>query len=84
MARCPGGGPRIIVTDRAVLRFDEETGEVVLTSVHPGTTVDDVRAEVGWELKVADDVETTPEPTDEELRIIREELDPRGLHVAGR
>ncbi|HSJ57872.1 MAG TPA: CoA-transferase [Anaerolineae bacterium] len=77
----PGAGPQLVVTDKAILRFDPGTGEMFLSSVHPGVSVADVQAEVGWPLKVAGDVTTTEPPTEEELRLIREELDPGGAYT---
>ena len=77
----PGAGPQLVVTDRAILRFDRETGEMYLSSVHPGVSVEDVKAQVGWPLRVADHVKTTEPPTEEELRLIREELDPGGAYT---
>jgi glutaconate CoA-transferase subunit B len=77
----PGGGPQLVVTDKAIFRFDRETGEMFLSSVHPGVTVEEVRAAVGWPLKVADDLQVTEPPTAEELRLIREELDPDGAYT---
>jgi glutaconate CoA-transferase subunit B len=71
----------VVVTDLARYGFDPDTGEMVLAAVHPGVTVDEVRAATGWDLKVAGDLQTTPDPTDEELRLIREELDPDGVYV---
>jgi glutaconate CoA-transferase subunit B len=71
----PGGGPALVVTDKAILRFERETGEMVLTSVHPGVTVEAVQAEVSWPLRVADPLGVTEAPTPEELHLIREELD---------
>lgn len=79
-----GEGPRAVITDRAVFRFHPETKEMVLASVHPGTTVDEVRELVGWPLRIAPEVATTTPPDAEDLRIIREELDPQGIHVVGR
>lgn len=76
----PGSGPRLVVTDRCIFRFDEETGEMVLERLHPGVELAEVRAEVGWELKVAPDLRETEPPTEEELRLLREELDPQGLY----
>jgi len=76
----PDGGPDTVITNLGVLGFDEG-GEMVLTSVHPGVSPEDVQANTGWPLKVAPALEVTPEPTDEELRLIREELDPRGLYL---
>ena len=73
-----GGGPLAIVTTLAVYRFPEEGGEAYLSSVHPGHSVDEVRAETGWELKVTSDVARTPAPTAEELTQIRR-YDPDGF-----
>jgi glutaconate CoA-transferase subunit B len=77
----PGAGPQLVVTDQAILRFDQDTGEMLLSSVHPGVTVDQVRAQVGWPLKVSPDLKTTEPPTADELRLIREELDPDGAYT---
>jgi acyl CoA:acetate/3-ketoacid CoA transferase beta subunit len=78
----PGAGPKLVVTDKAIFHFEEGSGEMVLSSVHPGVTVDEVRAEVGWPLKVASGAPaTTKPPTPEELRLIREELDPGGAYT---
>jgi glutaconate CoA-transferase subunit B len=43
--------------------------------------VEDVQAATGWDLRVADDLQVTPDPTAEELRLIRDELDPEGVYV---
>jgi glutaconate CoA-transferase, subunit B len=77
----PGKGPQLVVTDMALFRFDEETGEMVLYSLRPGVTVEQVQSEVNWPLKVSEDVRIADPPTDEELRIIREEIDPKGVHT---
>lgn len=76
-----GSGPTSVVTDLATYGFDETTGEMVLRTLHPGVTIDDVRANMGWDPKVADGVGETPPPTDEELRLLREELDPGGVYI---
>ena len=47
----------------------------MLTQIHPGVSVDHVRAETGWELEVAEDLKTTDPATDEELTALRELLD---------
>jgi len=70
---------RRIVTDLAVLGFDGPGGTVSLVSVHPGVDVDRVQAATGFELPIPAEVAETRLPTDEELRIIRERLDPRAL-----
>lgn len=67
----PRGGPAAVITTKSVLRFGED-GEAYLSTVHPGVTVDDVLANTGWKLKVADQVQPTPEPNEAELKAIRE------------
>ncbi len=74
-----GGGPAFVVTQLGQYRFDE--GEMVLTQLHPGVTLDDVRDNTGWELRVADDLHGTEPPTAEELHVLRNELDPDGIYV---
>src|SRR5712664_2853947 len=73
-----GGGPAAIITTLCVLRFPEEGGEAYLASVHPGITVDDVRAATGWQLKVARQVSETAAPDESELAAIRR-FDPDGF-----
>jgi len=74
----PGGGPSAIVTTLGVLRFPPEGGEAFLASVHPGQTIEAVRAETGWDLKTAPDLSETVPPTDAELAQIRR-FDPDGF-----
>ncbi len=75
-----GRGPTVVVTDLGIYRFDDR-GEMRLESLHPGASIDEVKATIGWEIAVAEDLGTTPAPTDEELRLIREELDPGGVYT---
>jgi acyl CoA:acetate/3-ketoacid CoA transferase beta subunit len=70
---------RRVVTNLAVLDFDTPDHRMRLASVHPGVTVEDVVAATGFELVVPDDVPTTRTPSDEELTVLREVLDPRSL-----
>ncbi|MBZ5600199.1 MAG: CoA-transferase [Acidobacteriia bacterium] len=67
----PRGGPVAAITTKAVLRFGDD-GEAYLASLHPGVRLDDVLANTGWKLRVADDVTQTPEPSPQELKAIRE------------
>jgi glutaconate CoA-transferase subunit B len=76
----PGGGPQLVVTDKCVFSFDEETREIMLQTLHPGVTLAEVQEAVAWELKVAPELAETESPTGEELRLLREELDPEGLY----
>ncbi len=73
-----GGGPAAIVTTLGVFRFPEEGGEAYLASVHPGHTVDEVRKNTGWDVKVAAGCAETPPPTAGELAQLRR-LDPDGF-----
>ena len=75
-----GSGPSVVVTDLGIYHFDE-TGEMRLDSLHPGATLEAVRATIGWDPHVAPDLGTTPEPTPDELRLIRVELDPGGTYT---
>ena len=75
----PGAGPQAVVTNLGCYAFVD--GEMTLVSLHPGCTVEDVRENIGWDVRVADDLGETPPPSDEELRIIREELDPDHLYI---
>ncbi len=67
-----GAGPTEVITDLGILRPDPVTKELTLVSVHPGVTVDEVRAATGWDLAVADGVAETDAPTEDELRVMRE------------
>ncbi len=74
----PRGGPGAVITTLCVLGFDPATGEAELRSYHPGQSVESVRAQTGWDLRVARDVHVTPAPTKTELEIIRR-YDPQGF-----
>jgi len=67
-----GAGPTEVITDLGILEPDPDTRELTLVAVHDGVTVERVREETGWDLRVADDVRTTPPPATEELRVLRE------------
>jgi len=69
-----GGGPEAVITDLGVLTFSADTREMVLVSLHPGATLDQVRENTGWPLAVASPLRETPPPSDEELRVLRQEL----------
>src|SRR5574341_715172 len=73
-----GGGPAAVITTLGVLRFDADTGEVILASVHPGVTLEQVLASTGWPLRVAPQVTQPPEPTAEALAMLRR-FDPQGF-----
>jgi len=76
----PGKGPEIVITDRAILNFDNADREMQLSALYPGISETDVRAETGWELRRAPKVGQVSAPSVEELRLIREQLDPSGMY----
>jgi glutaconate CoA-transferase subunit B len=82
-AGLPEGGPYKIVTDLAVMGFDEKTKAMMVESLHPGVELDKVKAETGFELVIPKQIGRTEPPTEKELRILREEVDPLKL-VIGR
>jgi glutaconate CoA-transferase subunit B len=77
-----GAGMLAVVTDLGIMEPDE-SGELVLTALHPGATAEQARENTGWELKVAKQLRTTLPPSAEELRILREDLDPQGIYLKG-
>jgi glutaconate CoA-transferase subunit B len=78
----PRGGPATVITSLGVLRFDPQTFELILVSLHPGVAAETVVARTGWPLKVANRPETTPEPTAVELEMLRR-FDPQGYWTGG-
>ncbi|MDP8255810.1 MAG: CoA-transferase [Candidatus Alcyoniella australis] len=75
----PDTGPHALITNKALMRFDKSTGEAYLASYHPGNTIDEIVQCTPWDLRIADDVCETPPPSAEELRVLREVLDPQGM-----
>jgi glutaconate CoA-transferase, subunit B len=71
-----------VVTDLGLLEPDAR-GEFILVALHPGKTVEMARENTGWDLKVAESLHQTKEVEEGELRILREELDPTGIHSRG-
>jgi glutaconate CoA-transferase subunit B len=74
-----GRGVSRLITPLGVLTRDDD--ELVLRSVNPGVDVAQVRSATGWPLKVADDVSDAEPPTAEELRLLREVLDPGRIYL---
>ncbi len=74
----PRGGPAALITTLAVFSFDQQTGEAMLQSYHPGSSVEQVQANTGWPLRLAPDCAETVPPSTDELRLIRE-CDPQGV-----
>ncbi len=76
-------GPDKIVTNLALLGFDPQTKQMQVDSLMPGVTLEEVRENTGFELLVSGNVSEVEEPSPEELRILREEVDPH-RYIIGR
>jgi glutaconate CoA-transferase subunit B len=75
-----GAGPQAVVTDLGILEPDE-SGELVLTQLHPGAQAEQAKQNTGWELRTAPEIRTTAPPTDQELALLRE-LDPQRIYLS--
>lgn len=75
------GGMYRVVTDLAILDFDDETREMKIAALHPGVTAEQVRDNTGFDIRIDDDVETTEPPSKAELDVLRH-LDPEMLYIA--
>ena len=76
----PGGGPELVITDMGVLNFANADREMQLNALYPSVSPDNVQAEVGWPLRLAETISEIAAPSNEELRLIREEIDPNGMY----
>ena len=76
-----GTGPYRVITNLAVMGFDDATKEMNLLSTHPGVSAEKVVENTGFKLNVPDKVSITEPPTKEDVRILREEIDPAGIFV---
>jgi len=75
------GGPSRVITDKAIFGFDPQSKKMRLESIHPNTTLEDVLSNMGFEPIVPDEVPVTAPPTAEEIRLIREEIDPEKAYA---
>ena len=82
-ARRHGSGPPYLITDLGQFDFEgresPDKPHLRLTSYHPGVEIARIQARTGFDLEIAPDVHQTPEPTSEELRLLREQIDPLGI-----
>ncbi|MEM3697676.1 MAG: CoA-transferase [Candidatus Micrarchaeia archaeon] len=73
-----GGGPAAVITDKAVFRFNDQTKEMYLASLHPGISIDEIINLVEWDLKISPTITTTEPPLKNEIKLLRA-LDPIGI-----
>ena len=74
-----GSGPYRVITQLGVYGFDEITKKLKLFSIHPGVTKEQIIENSSFDIIIPDNVPSSPEPTDEDLRILRKEIDPAGM-----
>jgi len=75
------GGPVRVITDKAIFGFDPQSKRLRLESIHPRVTLEDVLSSMGFQPLVPDQVPVTEPPTVEQIRLIREEIDPERIYA---
>ncbi len=79
----PGAGPTRVVTDKGILEADPTDGELVLSALYPNVDISDVAANVGWSLRCKSRMYQVEPPSERELHLLREVLDPQRLYLKG-
>ena len=75
------GGPSRVITDKAVFGFHPESKKMIIHSIHPGNTLEDVVNTMGFEPIIPDHIPFTEPPSLEQLTIIREQIDPERMYL---
>ncbi len=75
------GGPSRVITDKAIFGFHPETKQMTLMSIHPGNTLDDVLGTMSFAPIVPQRVPYTEPPTEDQVRLIREVIDPQRMYM---
>lgn len=76
----PGGGPEMVITDRALFSFEPPDKEMVLVEIAPGESPETIQSDISWPVQVSAELKEMTPPSIEELRLIREKLDPSGMY----
>jgi glutaconate CoA-transferase subunit B len=82
--RMPGAGPTKVVTDKGILEVDPTTGELVLAALYPGVSRTEIADQIGWSLQARPEVSEVDPPSERELHLLREVLDPQQLYLKRR
>ena len=77
----PGTGPYKVVTNLGVMGYDKATCRMRVESLHPGITLEKVLENTGFELLVSEELTETPPPTELELKVLREKVDPEKMFI---
>lgn len=78
-----GKGPTSVITNKGIFHFNDATREMCLTAIYPGVSVEEIRAIIPWDLRVADQLHEVSPPSEEEVDMIRR-LDPNGFFLGGK
>jgi glutaconate CoA-transferase subunit B len=70
-----GGGPSLVVSDLAVMDFNQETKKMRLKSIHPWSSAQEVLDHTGFNLEMPDHITVTPKPSEQDLHLIRTQID---------
>ena len=76
-----GTGPDAVITTLGVFKFDQETKEMYLDTYYSRGTIEEIKEGFQWDIKVSKKVKVAPPPTEEEIQILREEIDPFGMYL---
>jgi glutaconate CoA-transferase subunit B len=76
----PGGGPQYIITDLGSLGFHAETREMMVVKLHPGVDFETIQEHTGFRLLQAERVTETEPPNEQQLELLRTEIDPLGVY----
>jgi acyl CoA:acetate/3-ketoacid CoA transferase beta subunit len=76
---CGGLGPQCVITNLGYLNFDDQTKRMKLGSIHPGIDIETIKNSTGFDLLIPKDIKQTVKPTKEEIRILREKVDPLSI-----
>jgi glutaconate CoA-transferase, subunit B len=77
----PGAGPTRVITDKAILEADQDTGELVVAALYPGVEMAEVEQQVGWRLRRREMLAQVEPPSGAELSLLRDVLDPQRLYL---
>jgi glutaconate CoA-transferase subunit B len=75
------GGPSRVITDKAIFGFHPDSKRMMLVSIHPGNTIEDVINTMGFKPEIPSSVPFTEAPSSEQLRLIREQIDPNKMYM---
>ncbi|MHA1436238.1 MAG: CoA-transferase subunit beta [Promethearchaeota archaeon] len=76
---CGGSGPQCMITNLAYLTFDKETHRMKVSSLHPGVDIEKVKDNTGFDLIIPKNLKQTRLPTEREIKLLREKVDPLGI-----